>query len=286
MRTKQRGCVFCGGTPLTKEHIWSDWLDSILPRANSSRSEARQTTIAEKVVGGQPIYLPTSKSERVRQGAVHSTTSRTVCKECNNGWMKDIVDRAKPVATEVIKLRQTVLSPDSQTCLATWLVLSAVMRDQKATAHPQKVQPAMRQLLMSEGLPPTDVFVAIGAFEGPRSVADSYNARVVRSTMPPYPVTSSLHSVAVAMGGLFAVILVPWSVDASLLKQFPALYGDSLTQVWPRRDICIPAPNYARNVVWGPFVEGVPGTADEIANRARNAFTKSYRGHAWQLPTQ
>lgn len=149
MRTSQKGCVFCGGTPLTKEHIWSDWLDSILPRADSSRSEARRTTMAEKVVGGRPTYLPTSNSNRVRQGAVHSTTSRTVCKRCNNGWMKEIVDRAKPVATEVIQLRQTALLPEAQTRLATWLVLSAVMRDQKATAHPQKIQPAVRHLLTS-----------------------------------------------------------------------------------------------------------------------------------------
>lgn len=128
------------------------------------------------------------------------------------------------------------------------------------------------------------MFVGIGAFDGPRSVADSYNARVARITAPPHQVVSSLHSVAVAMGGLFAVILVPWNVDTSLLKMFPALYNDSLIQIWPLQSTDVPVLNYERNVVWGPFVEGVPGTADEIANRARNAFSDSYRGRAWPLP--
>jgi hypothetical protein len=86
----------------------------------------------------------------------------------------------------VIQLRQTTLPPEAQTFLATWLVLSAVMRDQKATAHAQKIQPAVRHLLMSEGVPPAEPFVGIGAFNGPRSVADSYNARVARSTAPPH----------------------------------------------------------------------------------------------------
>jgi len=25
-------CIFCGGTGLSKEHIWSDWLSGLIPR--------------------------------------------------------------------------------------------------------------------------------------------------------------------------------------------------------------------------------------------------------------
>ena len=28
----QGRCIFCGGTGLSKEHIWSDWLKSLIPR--------------------------------------------------------------------------------------------------------------------------------------------------------------------------------------------------------------------------------------------------------------
>ncbi len=32
MANPQGRCVFCGGTPVTKEHVWSDWLDEVIPR--------------------------------------------------------------------------------------------------------------------------------------------------------------------------------------------------------------------------------------------------------------
>jgi hypothetical protein len=277
MTTKNhRGCVFCGGSPLTKEHIWSDWLDSILPRALSHRLETRESAIAKAVVNGQPLYAPPSRSDRLRQGAVHTLKTRTVCKRCNGGWMKGIVDRAKPVAEGVIKLQARVLTQDAQASLAAWLALSAVMRDQKATAHPQKMQRDVLQCLFSSGLPPADFFVAIGAFFGPRSVADSYNVRLFRRTAPPHHVVSSLHSVAVSMGGLFAVMIAPWRIDPTLQKRLPAIYADSLTPIWPSQERQLPWPNFARRVLRGAFSADAPGSAYEVALRARKAYSDSF----------
>ena len=274
----KRGCIFCGGSPLTKEHIWSDWLDSILPRGSSHRSEARETTVVDAVVEGLPVYRPIQKHERVREGAVHSTKTRTVCKRCNGGWMKEIVDRAKAVAERVIRLQAHVLSPDDQVRLATWLALSAVMRDQKAIAHPQKIQSDVLHHLSSRSLPPPDVFVAVGAFLGPKSVADSYNVRVAREIDAPHKIVSSMHSVAVSMGGLFAVMIVPWRVAPGLLEQLPALYADSLTQIWPPQDRDIPWPNYARAVIRGAFEVDDPGNAFPLSLRARAAYKASFQG--------
>ena len=271
-------CIFCGGSPLTKEHIWSDWLDSILPRGSSYRSEARETTVVDTVVQGLPVYRPIQKHERVREGAVHSTKTRTVCKRCNGGWMKDIVDRAKPVVERVIRLQAHVLSPDAQARLATWLALSTVMRDQKAIAHPQKIQSDVLHHLSSRSLPPPDLFVAVGAFLGPKSVADSYNVRVARDIEAPHAVVSSLHSVAVSMGGLFAVMIIPWKVAPRLREQFPALYADTLTQIWPPQDRDIPWPNYAREVIRGAFTVDDPSNAYPLALRARSAYTASFQG--------
>lgn len=32
-------CIFCGGTPLSKEHIWSEWLHDYLPSSSDTQRE-------------------------------------------------------------------------------------------------------------------------------------------------------------------------------------------------------------------------------------------------------
>ena len=32
MADHQTFCIFCGGTPLSREHIWADWLRRYIPK--------------------------------------------------------------------------------------------------------------------------------------------------------------------------------------------------------------------------------------------------------------
>lgn len=190
--------------------------------------------------------------------------------------MKAIVDRARPIAEDVIRLQAQTLTQDAQVRLAAWLALSAVMRDQKSTSHPQKMQRGVLECLFSSGLPPTDFFVAVGAFFGPRSVADGHNVRVFRRIAPPHDVVSSLHSTAVSMGGLFAVMIAPWRIAPMLQKRLPEIYADSLTPIWPPQERELPWPNFARRVIRGALGADAPGSAYEVALRARTAFSDSF----------
>src|SRR5437016_6546602 len=91
-------CVFCDGTGLTKEHIWSDWLKDVIPPTEDHVN----TDIVIHPDHNARVALVTP-SQRKRQGGLNTRKMRNVCGGCNGGWMKTIVDRAKPFAEWMIQ---------------------------------------------------------------------------------------------------------------------------------------------------------------------------------------
>lgn len=266
-------CVVCSGKRLSDEHVWSDWLSSLLPRGNVLHEAKFSESLIDQVVGARPVFKPVKKWRKIRQGAVHSIKTKRVCIRCNGGWMAAIVDRSKAVATRAITLQFGALTRDDQTRLATWLALSATMRDQSARVGLPKMRSEALRYLWKRQEPPGEFYVGVGAFRGGRSVNNSYNVRLTRSMAPPHEIASMVHSIAVSMGGLFAVVVAPWRVDPDFARILPSLYSDCLTQIWPPHQTSIPWPNYARAVLGGKFGDGEVGTADEVAHRARRAFS-------------
>lgn len=115
-------CVFCGRSPpeiqMSKEHIWSDWLQDVLPRYGT-RTEAFTTDLLKK-----PHTI------QVKQGDVSTKKVRVVCTECNGGWMSGIVNKAKPIAAKLISGEELQLDAGAQQALANWLGLAALMANQ------------------------------------------------------------------------------------------------------------------------------------------------------------
>lgn len=274
----RRFCLFCGGAPLSEEHIWSDWLDALLPRGNGTRHSAeRRSNRAQEVVNGMPAYA-SSRTSDIKQGAVHGKRTKTICRTCNGGWMSGIVDRAKGPATRAITLTNTEFSIDDQRDLATWLVLSAYMRDRVARVHDHKVSDEVRNHLYRTRTAPTDVYVGIGAIHGARTVNEGYFVRVCRQRRATgYPVVASMHSVSVSMGGLIAVIVFSWRSPPAFLQLLPAVFGDCLTRIWPPVGRPVSFPNYNRRVLRGQFIVGDLGTVQEVSERADRVFAAIYQ---------
>jgi hypothetical protein len=94
-------CIFCGGLPLTREHIWADWFRAHLPRTlpfyHSGRivlNEDNTRTRNSKKMSGDP----------------RSKKLRIVCNKCNNGWMSDLQNATKPILTPLLHHQQITLS--------------------------------------------------------------------------------------------------------------------------------------------------------------------------------
>lgn len=117
-----RTCVFCGGTPLTREHVFPRWLAGVLPEQDQWRAQDLV------VVGGESITstdLPITTRE-MGQRFTDSTVAR-VCASCNHGWMNDLEEASRSVVTALIRGDKTSVSIEQAKSLAFWVAKTCVM---------------------------------------------------------------------------------------------------------------------------------------------------------------
>src|SRR5215207_3913590 len=106
-------CVFCGKfvRKLSREHIWSDWMQHYLPAGLPGHSE-RWSTAEGRERWEQPLL---------------KVQVRAPCKQCNNGWMADIEKAAAPIVGPMIQGTRLLLDASAQQKVATWAVLKAMV---------------------------------------------------------------------------------------------------------------------------------------------------------------
>ncbi|WP_439611479.1 hypothetical protein [Reyranella sp.] len=148
-------CVFCNGTGLTKEHIWSDWLKHHLPQTAAHS----QMTMPYLYAPGVALILPVAYTQR--QGSPGQRKIRRVCARCNGGWMKNAVDRAKPIVERLLRNEGSSLAPSECDSLSAWCAISCVMAeftDERTAAIPS----ADRAFLLANEKPPPEWTICLG----------------------------------------------------------------------------------------------------------------------------
>lgn len=154
-------CIFCGRTGLSKEHVWSDWLKSLINRGpahvqGSESFEFNRTTETFRTT--QPM------TRKQKQGCLSRRTVRNVCeKHCNNGWMHDAVDAAKPIASKLIQGESFRCDQGDLLKLTTWLAITTVMQEFFGEAY---IPPEDRVTLMETGAPPLSWTMWVGYYDG------------------------------------------------------------------------------------------------------------------------
>jgi hypothetical protein len=157
---------------MTREHVWGEWLRQIVP-AEMNKHEVR----AERI--GAP-GTPMQAEMRLRAGDPLSSTVKVVCAACNNGWLSQIQERAKPYLIPLIRGQPTALGPDGQRAVAAWCTMATMTgeyidRDPAAIA----VSQADRDHLMAhrEAPPGWKVWIA-------RYVPHRWRGRWLHFTVP------------------------------------------------------------------------------------------------------
>jgi hypothetical protein len=144
MRSHPTKCVFCGSPDVTGEHIFSKWTHKFLsPRGKAKASfefgrwyhDRSDTTIGK---------LP---------GQMRDWKVKCVCGSCNNGWMRRIENRARPLIIPLIKGDDTRLSPSDQSIIASWCILKAIVGGYDTENGP-RVHYKQRQYFRKHGIPP------------------------------------------------------------------------------------------------------------------------------------
>ena len=100
---KRNQCIFCQGSGMSKEHFWSSWMDSVIPKGEKNE----YTNI---ILSGQDENL-SMDSISVRQGDVITKKIRVVCKKCNSGWMSRIEETVKPILLKLMNGTADLITP-------------------------------------------------------------------------------------------------------------------------------------------------------------------------------
>ena len=163
-RVKSQGrCIFCDGTGLSKEHIWSDWLKSLIPRNDA---HGQYWGSMHRDSGSGDIKWTEPRGNAARQGSVLQRKVRNVCKRCNNGWMSRVVDRAKPGAKQLILGETAQLNRQMQTDLAAWIGSTTIIQEFANCYGVPRIPPQDRAALMDAGAPPLSWSIWIASYAG------------------------------------------------------------------------------------------------------------------------
>ena len=149
-----RECAFCPTTAnLNGEHIWSDWLNPLLPgrKQFNVRNDKRQ-------------IIKTWTSPELNWKA------KVVCKSCNSGWMSDLESQhAKPSLSELITGKKGILidQPRARSialfAFKTAVVLDHLMRDREPFFDGAARHEFRKSLTIPAGV---GVFIAASALSG------------------------------------------------------------------------------------------------------------------------
>jgi hypothetical protein len=156
-------CVFCNGTGLSKEHIWDNWLKDVIP-AHPDRAGHTQSRLhmLDNHSTKELYLLP---SAVFRQGSFCQRKLRNVCRKCNNEWMSQIVNLAKPFAKHMILDEPVELDREAQKYVAAWIAIITIMAE-FTDAPTAGIPAADRTVLFETKQPPSSWVIFVAPFVG------------------------------------------------------------------------------------------------------------------------
>jgi len=154
---KFENCIFCDNPADSKEHIISKWIGKKLnPQENAitallNQNEVKRSNRIEVVKASSPITGFTSKS---------------VCRNCNNGWMGDAVEIAKPLLEQLIVGNyRGKLTIEQQVVLYKHFAIMACVVDVENTRSTPVLSQALRERLKANSYILPDIRVYLGKFQ-------------------------------------------------------------------------------------------------------------------------
>lgn len=217
-----KGCIFCGKSPTTLEHLFPQWMRPVLaqdPRGLSATG--RQVRRVETI---EQTTEHTWESKAIIDFKVNC-----VCGPCNNGWMSRIESAAQPVLSPMILGANASLDRHAQEIVGMWSALKAVVF---RYAH-QPIAPVPRDWLdyfHQHHEPPKSWSVWVARYIG--SIPARYEGRTVNIQ---FPRIAGLTHAAPTFDGILATILVGQFVAQVFGVNWGAHQGESssLFRVWP-----------------------------------------------------
>jgi hypothetical protein len=214
-------CAFCGNDfqrphrPRSAEHVWPLWLDHYLPNPGED--------FTVTVRGSE-----TGEVKSIRTSAELDVVSRKVCEPCNNNWMNDLENLARPYLVTVLQGHGRPLYQEAQTALATWAVKTALVV--QLISPPHRISDAhYRAMTARKSSPPDKVIVWLGAYEGFRHLFAAPNH--LEMTRPSTGSVSHADFTTLAIGHAIFQVLIH-NEDGQVAIERGAR-ANMATQIWP-----------------------------------------------------
>jgi len=113
-------CIFCDNPPDSGEHLWSDWMGSLLQRpGHKARKEIVKYFPYEGAPFGEIVH-------RRNHGATHKRKIHVVCARCNNGWMSQL-ESAKKYLKPMLVGDALTLDASALLIVTEWVVLKILV---------------------------------------------------------------------------------------------------------------------------------------------------------------
>jgi hypothetical protein len=154
MPNPPRLCIFCGGTPISKEDIWPTWTRPYFPVTSLNHTIGQHILETDRRLHGNTTKVSGDpKSRRVKM----------VCKRCNNGWMSILQNQAKPFLLPLMNGEKTTVNERKQNIIAAWSAMTVICAEY-ITPRRAAIGIVARRHLYLHKLAPFSMRIWIGNF--------------------------------------------------------------------------------------------------------------------------
>jgi hypothetical protein len=208
-----RRCIFCNGTPISKEHIWPKWMRDYLPRGEGA--QVIQELALES--GGRVTLRP---GPLTRRGDARSQKLKVVCAPCNNGWMGGLQGQAKPILLPLLATEQKTLGQLEQKTLASWATMFTAVYETcySGLGHPATTAQQRTDFKRHQN-PPLHWVFWVAPFDGSSSpaVQMGFGSKNVRPV--PSEDATQINKVSLTLFGAGGVSFAVFSVNSESAYQ-------------------------------------------------------------------
>ncbi|MGI5184719.1 hypothetical protein ACQEVZ_51535 [Dactylosporangium sp. CA-152071] len=239
-----RRCVFCGNAGLTREHVIPRWLTDVLPEQARFRGQDQMAVLLH------PDHAVDGPHHREMPETFNSSTVKTVCGSCNNGFMNDIETVTRPYLSTMIRGRLAMpLSVEAVTAVATWAVKTSLMA-QLTGSEPASIDRVYQDFYATRR--PTDACLVWAAAIDDEDWALRAECRLMLYVLDGPPANGddppNLLTVAIGLGGLLLYTIIDpvlgpstWNPTAVFRGALVPLWPDPRPVTWPPSRVLRPA---------------------------------------------
>lgn len=235
-------CIFCNMRPLTKEDYTPKWMRKHELLEQSFPNTLNYEDIYEKDPATGRLRSIATATAAVVRGDPILHTLEVVCGKCNNGWMSQIQNEAKPILQPMMKGNWPSMGQAESKRLATWAAMRTMVYEFK---HPATVAATEieRFHLRIHRQPPANWLICVGLYGPKTNNADWHRGAFFGSDEEYASVGAcNVQTTISSLGGLlFHIFSAPTDLTPNPL-QYADAFGLSL--LWPLHDRPIAQPSF------------------------------------------